>query len=182
MSPGASSQAIDFQSVVHPSRWWELAGATDDVPQDWNDGAWRDSVQATSDENEQVTTTHVDAARRSVASWDGDLEALSVAHGPADTATGGGYRVVWTFRRGTAPRVEVSGPDEAAVSSYAASLQARLAPRIDALAAEDAAAAPPGNAGLVWPKLDSLGTVIAVGISVIVVLAVAGAIWAAFSR
>jgi hypothetical protein len=179
---GPHSRTVDFETVVGPSRWWELPGAAEDVPPEWNSGAWTCSVHATSDEREQVTATHVESARRSTASWDGDLENLSVVRGPADTTAGEGYRIAWTFRRGTAPRVEVSGPDDAQVSSYATSLKDRLSPRMEGLANEDAAAAPPGRAGQVWPKLDRLGTVIAVGISVIVVLAVAGAIWAWASR
>ena len=79
-------------------------------------------------------------------------------------------------------RRERAGPDEAQVAAYTANLQDRLAPRIDSIAAEDAAAAPPGQAGLVWPKLDALGTAIAIGISVVLVLVVAGVIWALSTR
>ena len=132
-------------------------------------------VHATSDENEQTTGTHVEAARRSVASWDGDLETLTVVRSAAGAA---GYAITWTLRRGSPPRLEVTGPDEAEVSAYAATQEELLAPRLESMAAEDAAAAPPGQAGRIWPAMDALGTAIAIGISVVVVLAIAGAVWA----
>lgn len=176
---GSPSRSVTLAGVG-PSRWWQLVAAAEDVPRAWDDSASTTLVRATSDEDEQITATHPDAARRSVAGWDGDLQSLSVERGPAGGAPG--YRITWAFERGSAPRVEVSGPDETAVASYARSLEGQVGPLAEGMAAEDAAATPPGRAGRIWVRMDALGTGIAVGISVVMILAVAGAIWAWSTR
>lgn len=171
------TRVMDLSTVVGPSRWWELLAAADDVLR--TGGGTTLLVEATSDDGERVSAEQVDEARRSIARWDGDLDTLTVVR--ADDPTADGYRVRWSFARGVAPRVEISGPDEAELSSLASAVRNRVTPLAESMAAEDAQAVPPGRAGRIWRRMDTLGTVIAVGISVVIVLAVAGSVWAWWS-
>lgn len=177
---GDHARSIDVSGVVGPSRWWGVVEALDDVPPGWNDGRWARLIDATSDDGERATATHVDAARQLIAAWDGELETLSVSSGPAQ-GEDGGYRVEANFRRGAAPLVRVSGSDVAQVDAFAQAMQGRLSRLVADAAAEDAQAVPPGRAANAWRRADRLGVGIAIGISLIVVLAVAGSVWAWWS-